>query len=138
MQNVAFLDNTLLALDENCSLSRNLLKFTNDLLAAIHESIQGIRNPSLVAELLHQLLRCTKIMARHAREEMVDGLKLKAAVNEIQPLGAIDIHRSSEHLLGERFVWAKFSGAHGEVGECDLCVQWHRDHVADQEKREPS
>lgn len=52
-------------------------------------------------------------------------------MEEIQPLGAIDIHSGPQHLLGEALIDAQVRSGHGKVRQGDLHMQWHGDHVAD-------
>ena len=61
----------------------------------------------------------------------MDGLELQAAVEEVQPGGAIDVHGGAEHLLRKGLVHAEIGGAHCKVAKGDLHVQQHRDRVAD-------
>ena len=53
---------------------------------------------------------------------MVDGLELQAAVEKVQPGGAVDIHGGAQHFLREGLVDPEVGGAHCEVGERDLDV----------------
>lgn len=76
-------------------------------------------------------------MPRDARVEVVDGLELEAAVEEVQPGGTVDVHRGAEHSLREGLVDAQVRGRHGEVGEGDLHVQRSSDHVGDQDEEDP-
>lgn len=66
----------------------------------------------------------------------MDGLELQAAVEEVEPVGTIDIHGGAEHFLGEGLVDAEIGGAHCEVAEGDLQVQGCGDHVADHDEGE--
>ena len=75
-------------------------------------------------------------MPRDAGEEVVDGLELQAAVDEVQPGGAVDVHGGAQHLLREGLVDAEVGGAHGKVGERDLHVQRGGDHVAEEDEGE--
>ena len=65
---------------------------------------------------------------------MVDGLELQAAVEEVQPGGAVDVHGSAQHFLREGLVDAEVGGAHGEVRERNLHMQYGGDHVADEDE----
>lgn len=75
-------------------------------------------------------------MSRDARVQVMDGLELQSAVEEVEPVGRIDIHGRAEHLLGKGLVDAEVGGAHCEVAERDLHVQGRGDHVADQDEGE--
>ena len=69
---------------------------------------------------------------------MVNGLKLQAAVKEVQPFGAVHIHGGAKHLLGERLMDSEVSCTHGEMAERYLDMKGPSNHVADQYKRESS
>lgn len=71
-------------------------------------------------------------MPRNAWEQMVHGLELQTAVEEIEPLRAVDVHGRAQHALGEGLGDAEVCGRHGEVGEGDLDVHGHGYHVAEQ------
>lgn len=75
-------------------------------------------------------------MSRDARVQVVDGLELQSAVEEVKPFGTIDIHGRPEHFLGKGLVDAEIRGAHCEVAERDLHVQGRGDHVADHDEGE--
>lgn len=71
-------------------------------------------------------------MAWHAGKEVVDGLELQAAVEEVEPLGAGDIHGGAQLALGEGLGGAEVGGGHAPVGEGDLDVEEHGDAVRDE------
>lgn len=73
-------------------------------------------------------------MPRDARVQVVDGLELEAAVEEVEPGRAVDVHGGAQHLLREGLGDAHVRGAHGEVGEGDLDVQRGGDGVADEDE----
>ena len=62
----------------------------------------------------------------------MDSLELEAAVDEVEPGGAVDVHGGAQLALGEGFGVAEVGGRHGPVGEGDLHVQRHGDDVADE------
>ena len=64
---------------------------------------------------------------------MVDGLKLKTTVEEVEPLGTVNVHGCTEQSLGEALVDAEVSGTHGEMTEGDLYVERSCHHVAHEE-----
>lgn len=64
----------------------------------------------------------------------MDGLELQAAVDEIQPLGAVDVHGGAQLALGEGLRFAEVGGRGGPVGEGDLRVQGHGDDVGDEDE----
>ena len=112
MKDVPSLCNGPLAFGQDSCLPSHLIKSANDGLAAVHESIKCVWNPDFGAELLHQLLRSTKVMSWHPGEKMMNCLKLQAAVEEVEPLGAVDIHGCAQHLLREGLVWSEFRRTH--------------------------
>ena len=126
--------NDLPALLQDPRLFGHLAQSANHLLIAFHKPEDGVRNPDLLAKLPHQPLRLAQIMPRDPRVQMVDGLELETAVDEVQPGWAIDVHGRAEHFLGEGLVGAEVGGRHGEVGECDLDVQRRGDGVGDQDE----
>ena len=136
MQKVAPLCDSLLALSQNSGLSSDLAQLTDDCLVAIDKTHQCIRNVDVAAKLLHKLLRGAQVVARNARVKMVDGLKLQASMEEVQPLRTINIHSGAQHLLRERLVWPMIHRAHGEVRQSDLHMKWHGHHVADHDIHE--
>lgn len=74
-------ENTLLgsrlpAFFKNIDLFGNIAKSADDFLVPVEECENGIRDPGLSAELQNQVLSATQVMARDAREKMVDGLEL--------------------------------------------------------------
>lgn len=105
---------------QNIYLFGNIAEPANDFLIAIKESENGVRNASVTTELQNQILGATEIVARDPGEKMVNSLELQAAVEEIKPGRAVDVHSGAKHFLGEGFVDSKVGGRHGEVGEGDL------------------
>lgn len=65
---------------------------------------------------------------------MVHGLELQAAVDEIQPLGTIDVHGRAELALGEGLRFAEVGGGGCPVGEGNLRVERHGDDVGDEDE----
>jgi hypothetical protein len=117
--------------------SRHDLSLLSDLLqSAQHNSIASCKavdhvlDLRLGAELLDQCLQIAEIVARYAWEQVVHGLELQAAVNEVEPCRARDVHCCAQLALGERLSWAQVGGAGAPVGERNLHVQRHRDEVA--------
>lgn len=90
-----------LTLCEQGGLSTDLAQMGDDFFVAVDEPVQGIGHADIGAEILNEPLGASKIMAGHARVEVMDGLKLQAAMDEIEPRRAIDVHRGPEHLLRE-------------------------------------
>lgn len=64
----------------------------------------------------------------------MDGLELQAAMDEIQPLGAVDVHGGAQLALGEGLRFAEVGGRGGPVGEGDLRVQGHGDDVGNEDE----
>ena len=93
-----------------------------------------IRDTRLLAELAHQLLPPPQIVPRHAGEQVVDGLELQAAVDPVQPRGAVDVHGRAHLALGEGFGGAQVGGRHAPVGQGDLHVQDHGDQMRDEDE----
>lgn len=112
----AILDNGLLTLLQDCRLPGHIRQSSNNRLVSIHESKQSIRYAHFLAEALHQLLRGPQVMPGDPGIQVMNCLELQSAMEEIQPLGTVDIHGRAEHLLRERFVRSKIGSGHGEVG----------------------
>lgn len=137
MQQISPLRNRFLALRQYSSLSTHFSQTRNDAFIPIHKPHQRIRNPHILAELLHQLLRLPQIVPRHPRIQVMDGLELQSTVHPVKPLWAIDIHGCAQHFLWEGFVGSHIGGGHGEMGDCDLDVEHHREHVRGHDERKP-
>lgn len=73
-------------------------------------------------------------MAGDLREEVVDGLELQAAVDPVEPGGAVDVEGGAELALREGLGVAEVSGWHAPVRQGDLDVQRHGDDVRDQDE----
>lgn len=58
-------------------------------------------------------------------------------MEEVQPLGAVYIHRCPQHLLRETLRRSHIRCAHGKVAEGDLNMEWSRDNMADHDIHEP-
>ena len=128
--------NYLLALSEDRGLPRDLGQRAHHTLVPVDEAVQSVRDADLVAEVLDELLGAAEVVTGHPRVQVVDNLELQAAVEEVQPLGTVDVHGGAEHLLGKGLVRAQVRGAHGEVGEADLGMERHGDRVADQKEKD--
>lgn len=151
MSKSTLLHHLSLASGEGLGLLRNFAKTSDDLFVAIMEAVDGVRDSGLLAELHDELLRFAEVVARDAREEMVDSLRgwsamrtsrcdgvegtnleLKTAVEEVKPLGAVNIHGRPEHLLRKALSRTKVGGGHGVMRERDLDVHQHGSNVTDQ------
>ena len=128
------LGHEFLTLDKSLHHLANLLKSAQNNLVALNKAIALVLDCCLVTELADQNLQSTQVVARHAREEMVDGLELKASVQEIQPGGAVDIHGSAQLTLGEALGRTQISGGHAPVAQSDLNVQEHSDTMRDEDE----
>ena len=82
----------LLARDHDFDLLSDIAQPAQHDLVAIHESEDGILDTDVFAELADQRLHTAQVVAGHAREQVVHGLKLESAVDEIQPRGAVNVH----------------------------------------------
>lgn len=122
----------LLASDHDLNLLGYITQPAQDDLVPIHEPEDGILNPDIFAELADQSLHTAQVMARYAREQVVHGLELKTAVDEIQPGRAVNVHGGAQLLLSEGLRGAEVGGRHAPVGERDLHVQRHGDNVGDE------
>ena len=91
----------ILAVDQDLDLIAYLAKPTQHLFISVDECKNRIRNVSVIAELPDELLKPAEVVARNAGKEVVHGLELKAAVDEVEPGGAVDIHGGAELTLGE-------------------------------------
>lgn len=127
-----------LTLCKNRCLSSYLPQLANNLLIAIHKPIQRVWNPDLDAKVLYQPLSRPQVMHWNTRKEMMDRLKLESAVHKVQPLGAIDIHGGTEHLLRKGLARAQVCRAHGEMAEGALNVKRCCGHMADQDEDKTS
>lgn len=101
---------------------------------ARREAVDHVLDLRLRAELLHERLQPAEVVARHAREEVVHRLELQAAVDEIEPLRAGDVHGRAELALREGLAGAEVGGAGAPVREGDLHVQGHGDQVAGEDE----
>jgi len=88
---------------------------TNDLLIALLETIQCIRDANVFAEFHNKFLASAEVVPWNPWEQVMHGLELKTAVEEIEPFRAVDIHGSAQHALRERLGDAKVCCRHGEV-----------------------
>lgn len=135
MREDALLGNRLAALLENTELLCHITKPADDLLIAIVEGKEGVWNASVATELGNVLLGTAKIVARHARVEVVDGLELQTTMEEVKPGRAVDVHGSTQHLLGKGLVNTQVGRGHSEMRQRDLDVQRRRDNMGDHDER---
>ncbi len=127
----------LLAFSKDRGLPRDLSQRTNHTLVAVDETVQRIRDADLVTKVLDKLLCAAEIVPRHAGVQVVNRLELQAAMEEVEPLRAFDIHRGAEHPLRERLIRPQITRAHGEVRQADLGMKRHGDHMADHDENKP-
>lgn len=128
------LGHCLLAFRQNSRLTPNVAELTDDSLVPLHEAKQSVRDTNVPAEVLHKLLCLAQIVSRYPGIQMVDGLELESAVEEVKPLRAVNVHCGAEHPLRETLVDTQVGGRHGEVAECDLHVQGHGDDMRDHDE----
>lgn len=91
----------LLAAEKDSDLLSNVVQSTEDFLIAVKEAQGEIRDARIGTELLNKSLNTTEVVARYTREQVVNSLELEAAVDEVQPLGAVDIHGRAKLALRE-------------------------------------
>ena len=123
-----------LTFDQHLHLARHFAQTAQNLFIPVHKAEDLVLDARVLAELSDQHLQSPQVMPRHAREEMVHGLELQAAVDEVEPGGTGDVHGGAELLLREALRVAEVGGAHREVGERDLHVQGHGDDVGDEDE----
>lgn len=126
------LSHVLLAGEEVSNLLADLVEAAEDLLVAVGEAENRVGDTGLPAELADVDLGLAEVVARQAREQVVDGLELEAAVDEVEPGRAVDVHGGAELALRERLGLAELRRRHAPVAQRDLDVEWHRDDVRDQ------
>lgn len=95
------LSHVLLTLEHNVELITHVLEPAQDLLVAIGEVEDRVRDTRVVAELSDHELHLAEVVSRHAGEEVVHGLELETAVDKVEPGWAVDVHGCSELALGE-------------------------------------
>lgn len=83
MREDSLLSNGLATLLHQAKLLRHVTKPADDLLIPVIEGKDGVGNPGVPAELEHILLRPAEVVAWHPRVEMVNGLELQPAVEEV-------------------------------------------------------
>jgi hypothetical protein len=121
-----------LALHQRLHHLPDLFKPTKHDLVPFHKRIALVLYARLLAKLPHQHLERTQIMPRHPREQMVHRLELQAAVQEVEPGRAVDVHGGAQLALGERLGGPQVRRRHAPVRQRDLHVQEHRHTVRDQ------
>jgi hypothetical protein len=131
---LARLGHVLLALDQRLDLLGNLVQAAQNDLVALDESVALVFELRLLAKLAHQNLSPAEIVPRDAREKMVDGLELQAAVEKVQPRRAIDVHGGAQLALRERLAGAEVRGGHAPVREGDLDMQDNGRHVREDDE----
>lgn len=100
----------LLALDHDIQLITDILQPPQHLSVAIGEVEDRVRHTSVVAELPDHELHLAQVMARHTREQVVNGLELKTAVHKVHPCGAVDVHGGAELALRKGLGLAEVDG----------------------------
>jgi len=131
---LAGLSHVLLTRRHHLRLLSNFLQPAQHDAVASSKSMDHVLDLSLGAELLHERLQPAKVVARYTREQVVHGLELQAAVDEVEPLRAGDVHGCAELALRERLAGAEVGGAGAPVGKGDLHVERHGDQVAGEDE----
>jgi hypothetical protein len=128
------LGHKFLALDKCLNHLAHLLESAQNNLVALDKAITLVLDCGLVAEFADQNLESAQVVARYAREQMVDSLELKSSVEEIQPGGAVDIHGGTQLALRETLSRTKIGGGHTPMAQGDLDVQEHGDTMRDEDE----
>ena len=89
---VGTLQDALLARSQYPGLLCDIAKTADDLLVAIDKTVKSIRDANFTAKVLYKLLRPAQIVSWDTGIQVVDGLELKASVEEVEPLRAVDVH----------------------------------------------
>lgn len=131
---LSLLGHLILALNHDLDLLADIRQVTDDLLVAIHESEDGVRDLGLLTELLDKSLTSPQVVAGHTGKEVVHSLELQTAVIPVEPLRAVDIHGGSQLGLGKCLGLAAIRRRHTPVGQVDLAVERHEDDVRDDDK----
>jgi len=118
-------------LDKEADLVCHILEGRVDDLVTLGKAMDVVRQTDLVTKLPDKRLSISQVVARHSREEMVDGLELKSSVEPIQPGGAVDIHGGAEHLCRKGLTIAQLLRGHAKMRQRDLDVQHEGEHVRD-------
>ena len=124
----------LLTRRHHLRLLSNLLQSAQHNAITRRKPVNHVLDLRLGAELLHESLQPAEVVARHAREQVVHGLELQAAMDEIEPLRTGDIHGSAELTLRKGLAGAEVGGACAPVREGDLHVQGHGDQVTGEDE----
>lgn len=131
---LARLSHMLLTRRHHLRLLSNFLQPAQHNSIARRKPVDHVLDLGLFAEILHERLQSAEVVAGNAREQVVDSLELQAAVDEIEPLRAGDVHGCAQLALSERLAGAEVGGAGAPVGEGDLHVQRHGDQVAGEDE----
>ena len=124
---LARLSHVLLTRRHDLGLLRDLLQPAQHDAVAGRKAVDHVLDLRLGAEILHERLQLAQVVSGHAREEVVHGLELQAAVDEVEPLRAGDVHSCAKLALREGLAGAEVGGAGAPVGKGDLHVQRHGD-----------
>ena len=112
MRQLRILNHRGLTIRQNGRLAPDIRQPSNNHLIALDKTQQRVRNIDILAELLHELLRAPEVMSRDPRVQVVNSLELQAAVEEVEPLRAIDVHCRAQHALWEGLGDAEVCGGH--------------------------
>ncbi|RUP47562.1 hypothetical protein BC936DRAFT_145585 [Jimgerdemannia flammicorona] len=123
---------------EEHDLIRHVLECLEHDPVPLGEGVDMVRESMFSAELLHIRLALSQIMPGNTRKQMVNNLELQAAVDEIHPLRAVDVHSSTELANDKWLVRPHVLHRHAKVRESDLDVERGGEAVGDQDKGEAS
>lgn len=123
------LGHMLMAFHEGLNHPGNLVQPRQNDLVTVNKALVIVPDSRLLTEVQNETLCFAQVVSRQPGEQVVDGLELKSSVEEIQPLGAVDIQGGAELALGKGLGRAQVRGRHSPVGEGDLDMQQDRDGV---------
>lgn len=119
----------LLTVDQNFDLAAYFPHAIEHLLVSINKGQDGVRDACVGAKLLDHVLHFPQVVSGNAREQVVDGLELQTAMDEVEPGRAVHVHGSTQLALRERLFLAQVRMRHAPVRQGNLNVQWHRNNV---------
>lgn len=131
---LARLGHVVLTLAEHVQLMADIFEFTEHTGVPFNEPVDVIPHPGLDAKLFNDRLERPEVVTRNPGEQVVDRLELKTSVYEVHPGRTEDVHRGSKLSLGEGLVGPEVARRHTPVGQGDLDVEQHGDHVRDEDE----
>jgi hypothetical protein len=112
----------------------DLLQPLEHKLVAVHKAQAAVLDLCLCRKRLDELLTLTQVVPGDAGEQVVHGLELQAAVEPVEPDGAVDVHGGAKLALRERLDGSEVRRRHAPVGQRDLDVQDNGDNVRGEHK----